>query len=163
MIQTSTLADIKVNGENTKHFLLWQNGMHVIIEWEMYRFQMVLENELEWLFQRFWTIDFTCDWNGHCVSICKEIMDSHTVMNGMCGTKRRVTCLSVIIWRSVEKLRCLFVREGWSEYCLGLWRDSCSRMHTSWDTHRWDWACLNIISSGWESLSRMMWWGRRNV
>ena len=61
--------------------------MHVIIEWEMYRFQMVLENELDRLFQRFCIIDFTCDWNGHCVSICTEMMGSHTVMNEMCGTK----------------------------------------------------------------------------
>ena len=98
MIQTSTLTDIKVNGEDTRRFLLWQNGMHVIIEWEMYRFQMVLENELDRLFQRFWTIDFTCDWNGHCVSICTEMMGSHTVMNGMCDTKKGVTSLSVITW-----------------------------------------------------------------
>ena len=134
-----------MNGEDTKRFLLWQNGMHVIIEWEMYRFQMVLENELDRLFQRFWIIDFTCDWNGHCVSICTEMMDSHTVMNGMCGTKRRVTSLSVITWSSVEELRCLFVREGWSECFLWLWCHSCSRTHQE-DTHWWDWACLNIIS-----------------
>ena len=38
----------------------------------------------------------------------------------------------------------------------------CTRMHME-DTHRWDWACLNIISSRWESLSRMMWQGQRNV
>ena len=77
--------------------------------------------------------------------ICTEMMDSHTVMNGMCDTKKGVTCLSVIIWRSVEELRCLFVREGWSECFLGLWRDSCSWMPLE-DTHWWDWACLNIIS-----------------
>ena len=59
----------------------------MIIEWEMYRFQMVLENELEGVYQRFCIIDFACDWNGHCVSICTEMMGSHTVMNGMCGTK----------------------------------------------------------------------------
>ena len=100
-MQTNILTDIRVNGENTKRFLLWQNGMHVIIEWEMYRFQMVLENELDRLFQRFcihwlfmrqeWSI---CEW-----SVCTETMDSHLVMmNGMCGTKRRVTSLSVITW-----------------------------------------------------------------
>ena len=31
------------------------------------------------------------------------------------------------------------------------------------ETHWWDWACLNIIHSGWESLSRVMWWGEANV
>ena len=128
----------------------------------MYRFQMVLENELDRLFQRFWIIDFTCDWNGHCVSICTEMMGSQMMMNGMCGTKKGVTCLSVIIWTCVEELRCLFVREGWSEYCLGLWRQSCTRMQVE-DTHWWDWACLNIIHSGWESLSRVMWRGEANV
>ena len=80
----------------------------------------------------------------------------------VCGTKRGVTCLSVISWSSVEELRCLFVREGWSEYFLGLWRHSCRRMQVE-DTHRWDWACLNIIHCGWESLSRVMWRGLRNV
>ena len=73
-----------------------------------------------------------------------------------------VTCLSVIIWTCVEELRCLFVREGWSEYCLGLWRQSCTRMQVE-DTHWWDWACLNIIHNGWESLSRVMWRGEANV
>ena len=82
----------------------------------------------------------------------------------VCGTKRGVTCLSVISWSSFEELRCLFVREGWSEYLLGLWRHPCSRMHIlKKDTHRWDWACLNIIHSGWESLSRVMWRGYWNV
>ena len=162
MIQTSTLTDIRVNGENTKRFLCWQNGMHVTTEWEMYRFQMVLENELDGVYQRFWIIDFTCDWNGNCVSTCTETMGSHTMMNGMCGTKRRVTCLSVIIWRSVEELRCLWVRGGWSEYFLGLWCHSCSRMPLE-DTHGWDWACLNVIHSGWESLSRVIWRGLQNV
>ena len=147
MIQTSTLADIRVNGESTKRFLLWQNGMHVTTEWEIYRFQMVLENELDRLFQQFcihwlymrqeWSI---CEW-----SVCTETMDSHTMMNGMCGTKRRVTCLWVISWSTTEELRCLVVREGWSEYFLWLWRHSCRRMLLE-DTHRWDWACLNIIS-----------------
>ena len=144
MIQTSTLTDIIMNGEKTRRLLLWQNGMHVIIEWEMYRFQMVLENELDRLFQRFcihW-FHLRLEWP---LCICTEMMDSHTVMNGMCDTKKGVTCLSVIIWRSVEELRCLFVREGWSECFLGLWRDSCSWMPLE-DTHRWDGACLNIIS-----------------
>ena len=150
-----------MNGEKTRHLLLWQNGMHVIIEWEMYRFQMVLENELDRLFQRFcihW-FHLRLEWP---LCICTEMMDSHTVMNGMCDTKKGVTCLSVIIWRSVEELRCLFVREGWSECFLGLWRDSCSWMPLE-EPHRWDGACLNIIHSGWESLSRVMWWGKRNV
>ena len=66
--------------------------------------------------------------------------------------------VSVINWSSFEELRCLFVREGWSEYSLWLWRHSCSRMHLE-DTHRWDWACLVITHSGWESLSRVMWRG----
>ena len=128
----------------------------------MYRFQMVLENELDRLFQRFWIIDFTCDWNDHCVSICTEMMGSQMMMNGMCGTKKGVTCLSVIIWTCVEELRCLFVREGWRKYFLGLWRHPCTGMPLE-DTHRWDWACLNIIHSEWESLSRMIWRGLRNV
>ena len=81
----------------------------------------------------------------------------------VCGTKRGVGCLSMISWSSVEEPRCLFVREGWSEYFLGWWRHSCSRMHNSWDTHRWDWACLSIIHSGWEPLSRVMWRGAWNV
>ena len=38
----------------------------------------------------------------------------------VCGTKRGVTCLSVISWSILEELRCLFMREGWSEYFLGL-------------------------------------------
>ena len=76
----------------------------------------------------------------------------------VCDIKREVTCLSVISWSSVEDLRCLFVREGWSECFLGLWRHSCSWMPIQ-DTHRWDWACLNIIHSGWEPLSRVMWRG----
>ena len=63
----------------------------------------------------------------------------------VCGTKRGVTCLSVISWTCLEELRCLFVRGGWSECFLGLWRDSCSWMPLE-DTHRWDRACLNIIS-----------------
>ena len=63
---------------------------------------------------------------------------------------------------TVEELRCLFVREGWSEYFLWLWRHSCTWMPLE-DTHRWDWACLNIIHSGWESLSRVMWWGQANA
>ena len=46
----------------------------------------------------------------------------------VCGTKR-VTCLSVISWSSVEDLRCLFVREEWSEYLLGLWRHPCTQTH----------------------------------
>ena len=66
--------------------------------------------------------------------------------------------VSVISWRSVEELRCLFVREGWSEYFLWLWRHSCTRTHLE-DTHRWDWTYLNVIHSGWESLSRVMWRG----
>ena len=37
-----------------------------------------------------------------------------------------------------------------------------TRMHVE-DTHRWDWACLNIIHSEWESLSRVMWRGYWNV
>ena len=69
--------------------------------------------------------------------------------------------VSVINWSSFEERRCLFVREGWSEYSLWLWRHSCTRMHME-DTHRWDWACLNIIHSEWESLSRVMWWGYMN-
>ena len=39
----------------------------------------------------------------------------------VCGTKRGVTCFSVISWSILEDLRCLFVREGWSEY-YSLWR-----------------------------------------
>ena len=62
--------------------------MHVIIEWEMYRFQMVLENELDRLFQRFCIIDFACDWNGHCVSICTEMMDSQMMMNSVWHKER---------------------------------------------------------------------------
>ena len=80
----------------------------------------------------------------------------------MCVAQRGVRCLSVIR-SSCEELRCLFVREGWDEHFLWLWHTSCSRMHTLWDTHRWDWACLSIIYSEWESLSRMMWRGRLNV
>ena len=38
----------------------------------------------------------------------------------MCGTKRGVTCLSVVIWSSCEEFRCLFVREEWSKYFLWL-------------------------------------------
>ena len=67
--------------------------------------------------------------------------------------------VSVISWRIVAERRCLFVREEWSEYLLWLWRHSCTGMRNSWDTHRWDWVCLNIIHSGWEPLSRVMWWG----
>ena len=68
----------------------------------------------------------------------------------------------MISWSSVEELRCLFVREGRSEYFLWLWRTSCTRMHVE-EPHWWDWACLNIIHSEWESLSRVMWRGKRNV
>ena len=75
--------------------------------------------------------------------------DGKWVLWVVCGTKRGVTCLSVISWTCFEELRCLFVREGWSEYFLWLWRHSCTRMHLE-DTHRWDGACLNIIHSGWE-------------
>ena len=73
----------------------------------------------------------------------------------VCGTKKGVACLSVVSWTCFEELRCLFVREEWSEYFLGLWRHSCTWMHME-DTHGWDWACLNIIHSEWESLSRVM-------
>ena len=66
-------------------------------------------------------------------------------------------------WYTTEELRCLFVREGEYEYLRRLLRYSCSWMHNSWDTHRWDWVCLNIIHSGWESLSRIMWRGYSNV
>ena len=62
----------------------------------------------------------------------------------------------------LQELRCLFVREGWSEYLRWLWRHPCIGMHME-DTHRWDWTCLNNIHSGWESLSRVMWWGFQNV
>ena len=62
-------------------------------------------------------------------------------------------------WRSVEELLCLFVREGWSENFLGLWRHSCTRTHMLKDIHRWDWACLIMTHSEWETLSRVMWWG----
>ena len=62
--------------------------------------------DFKWFWKMNWTdysnnsayTDFACDWNGHCVSICTEMMGSHTMMNGMCGTKRRVTSLSVITW-----------------------------------------------------------------
>ena len=74
------------------------------------------------------------------------------------SNNRHLEALEVACWNNLEELRCLFVREGWSEYFLGLWRHPCSRMHLE-DTHRWDWACLNIIHSEWESLSRVMWWG----
>ena len=79
-----------------------------------------------------------------------------------CVAQRVFIHLSVISWTCFEELRCLWVRGGWSEYFLGLWRHSCGWMPLE-DTHRWDWACLNIIHSGWESLSRVMWWGLRNV
>ena len=78
-----------------------------------------------------------------------------------CVAQRLFIHLSVITWSSVEKLRCLFVREEWSECFLWLWCHSCSRTHQE-DTHRWDGACLNIIQSGWESLSRVMWRGLAN-
>ena len=79
-----------------------------------------------WVFaQRWWTL--TQWWTG-------------------CVAQRVFIHLSVITWSSAEEPRCLFVGEGWSEYFLGLWRHSCSRMHHLRDTHRWDWACLNIIS-----------------
>ena len=53
----------------------------------------------------------------------------------VCGTKRGVMRLSAISWSILEELRCLWVREGWSEYFLWLWRHSCSRTHME-DTHR---------------------------
>ena len=62
----------------------------------------------------------------------------------------------------MQELRCLFVREGWSEHLLWWWCHSCSRMHLEEPRQR-DWVCLNIIHSGRESLSRVMWRGLRNV
>ena len=66
-------------------------------------------------------------------------------------------------WSSAEELRCLFVREGWSEYCLWWWRHSCSGMPMLRGSQWRDLAYLNITSRGWESLSRVMWWGCMNV
>ena len=63
----------------------------------------------------------------------------------------------------VEEPRCLFMREGWNEYLRWLWRTLYAWMLSLWDTHRLEWAYLNIIHSGWESLSRMMLSGLTNV
>ena len=82
--------------------------------------------------------------------------------SGLCVAQREESRVSISTEDDLQELRCLFMREGWSEYFLGLWRDSCSWMLLE-DTHRWDWACLNIIHSGWESLSRVMWRGQMNV
>lgn len=53
----------------------------------------------------------------------------------------------VINWKSAEEPRCLFVREGWSEYSLGLWRHSYTWMH-NWDSsiRYWDGAYLLITT-----------------
>ena len=79
-----------------------------------------------------------------------------------CQNHEECSCNTRMI-RVDRELRCLFVREWWSEYFRWLWRHPCSRMPMKKDTHRWDWACLSIIHSGWESLSRMMWRGYLNV
>ena len=162
MIQTNTLLDIEVNGGRITHndscfhrmkrrdcwmgdawissgFGEWAGRIVPTILWTLITFEMAMI--IMWLVALVW---WTLNWWWM-----------------VCGTKR-VTCLSVISWRSVEERRCLFVRGGWSEYFLWLWRHSCTRMPLE-DTHRWDWACLNIIPYGWESLSRVMWRGQLNV
>ena len=84
--------------------------------------------------------------------------------SGCCGcvAQREESRASIADSCDMQELRCLFVREGWSEYFLWLWRHSSRGMLLE-EPHRWDWACLSIIHSGWESLSRMMWRGYLNV
>ena len=106
-------------------------------------------------------IDYVWNGNDHYVVGCTGMMDSQMMMNGV-WNKERESRASIADLDDLQELRCLFVREGWSEYFLGLWCHSCSRMHQE-DTHWRDWVCLNIIHSGWESLSRVMWRGLRNV
>ena len=110
-------------------------------------------------------ISYACHYFRVSTAITPSRMTLNEFWSGwkwLCVAQRGVRCLSVISWSSVEELRCLFVREGENEHFLGLWRQSCSEMLVE-DTHRWDWACLNIIHSEWESLSRVMWRGLRNV
>ena len=123
-------------------------------------------NDHYFQFPRFW-LDFHHFRCGSSLFPCSHSDNAQMRLNELWGgwevivfgTNRAVTCLSVFSWRSIEELRCLFVREGWSEYFLWLWRHPCTRMLYNRDTHRWDWACLNIIHSGWELLSRVMWRG----
>ena len=77
-----------------------------------------------------------------------------------CSNNSR-TSLEFECWRMDRVLQWLFMRAEWCEYFLWLWRHSCTGMLVE-DTHRWDWACLNIIHSTWESLSRVMWRGKWN-
>ena len=69
---------------------------------------------------------------------------------GCCGcvAQREESRATIADSCDLQELRCLFVREGWSECFLWLWPSyPCSGMHMlERDIHRWDWACLNIIS-----------------
>ena len=127
----------------------------------MHGFQVVLEKEREGLFQRFCKHWLRLKWEW---SLCGWLhwYDGLSNDDEWCVKQRVESRASIADLDDLQELRCLFVREGWSEYFLGLWCHSCSRMHQE-DTHWRDWACLNIIHSGWESLSRVMWRGLRNV
>ena len=111
-----------------------------------------------------WQVTLTVTW------LLLQLMGRHPFKRRLKATQRKIkrriafsySTMITLSWSTTEELRCLFVREGRSEYFLGLWHHSCTRMLLE-DIHRWDWACLNIIHSGWESLSRVMWRGLRNV
>ena len=135
-------------------------------------FEAIWRNDHYFQFPRFW-LDFhhficssslfPCSHSDNALSNAAE-WALRWMGSGCCGCvwHKEESRASIAVLDDLQEPRCLFVREGWREYFLWLWRHPCSGMHME-DTHRWDWACLNVIHSGWESLSRVMWWGYLNV